>query len=58
MTTKLDQLMRRQEVGAISPAKAAKLFTGLDNSRSGFYAKCWLRHLELVAERRYRRAKR
>jgi hypothetical protein len=54
----LDTLIRKQEVGALRPSAAAKQYTGSDNRRSGFYTACWLRHLQLVAEKRYRKAQR
>jgi hypothetical protein len=55
---KLDEMMRKQETGAITAGRAARLYTGHANRRAPFYAACWLRHLQIVAETRDRRAKR
>ena len=55
---RIDKFIQAQESGRITPSQAAERYTGNKNSRSMFYAVCWRRHLQLVAERRYRRAKR
>ena len=54
---RIDKFIEAQESGRITPSQAAERYTGKKNSRSMFYAICWRRRLQLVAERRHLRAK-